>query len=66
MLQYNTKKWYFCTTTAGAAVCRPRFTFIVLARLFGVGASRGERDRAAFAGEILTTVASLGGEGDAL
>ena len=27
---------------------------------------RGERDRAAFAGEILTTVASLGGEGDAL
>lgn len=42
MLQYNTKKWYFCTTTAGAAVCRPRFTFIVLARLFGVGASRGD------------------------
>ena len=27
---------------------------------------RGERDHAAFAGEILTTVASLGGEGDAL
>jgi len=27
---------------------------------------RGERDRVAFAGEILTTVASLGGEGDAL
>lgn len=48
ILQYNTKKGRFCTKTAGAAVCRPRFIFIVLARLFGVAASRGDTAAALF------------------